>query len=336
MLTTLITVGISCLLAAIIGGGFKGLGIEIPVVHSQKRQIMLAVAGVVLLGSAVVVKYYKDRPDPNTELTRGLELYDVANFTDALSHLSFAAHHGNQAAEYHYGEMLFHGEGCLPDQKEGIPWVRKAAESGYAPAEASLSLVYYSGGPGVDKDLGQAKVWADRSAAQGDPFGWWQVAILETDTIKKSAALYNSATKGYAPAQYALAMLIFNEMKNSKFSAPDLLGAHSWLEKAAIQDHADAQVYLAVVEFAVAERNWPNISQQDRDKRMPNLEDAYAWIRRALEHQGNRFPLSDRAQAATLREQIEAILPPDAQIRVANSYETWQPKLELRYRHGHE
>jgi hypothetical protein len=41
--------GVACLIAAIVGGGMKGLGLEIPVIQSGKRQLALAIIGLTLM-----------------------------------------------------------------------------------------------------------------------------------------------------------------------------------------------------------------------------------------------------------------------------------------------
>jgi hypothetical protein len=55
MRTTLITLGIVCILAAIVGGGLKALGIELPKLDSKSRQWLLAGFGVVLLIVATLI-----------------------------------------------------------------------------------------------------------------------------------------------------------------------------------------------------------------------------------------------------------------------------------------
>jgi len=50
MQTTFLTVGIACLIAAIAGGGLRAFGLEIPVLNSVPRQLVLGV-----LGAAFVV-----------------------------------------------------------------------------------------------------------------------------------------------------------------------------------------------------------------------------------------------------------------------------------------
>jgi hypothetical protein len=53
MNATLLAVGLVSLVAAIVGGGLKMLGNELPVLQSVKRQVMLGIVGVVLIGIAL-------------------------------------------------------------------------------------------------------------------------------------------------------------------------------------------------------------------------------------------------------------------------------------------
>lgn len=55
MQQTLLVAGIACVIAAVVGGGLKAFGIEIPALESGVRQGALGVLGIVLLGSAVAV-----------------------------------------------------------------------------------------------------------------------------------------------------------------------------------------------------------------------------------------------------------------------------------------
>jgi hypothetical protein len=45
----LLTAGIACLIGAIVGGGLKAFGIELPAVQSRLRQAVLALAGSILI-----------------------------------------------------------------------------------------------------------------------------------------------------------------------------------------------------------------------------------------------------------------------------------------------
>lgn len=70
--TTLLTAGLSCVIAAIIGGGLKAFGIDIPVLQSTKRQWALGVFGIALLSWSM---FFPDTTSttqqPNTKSTTG-------------------------------------------------------------------------------------------------------------------------------------------------------------------------------------------------------------------------------------------------------------------------
>jgi len=52
---TLLGVGVGCIIAAIIGGGLKAFGMEIPLFNSIKRQALLGVFGLTLFTSSFIL-----------------------------------------------------------------------------------------------------------------------------------------------------------------------------------------------------------------------------------------------------------------------------------------
>ncbi len=52
MNTTILTIGIGCIIAAIVGGGLKAFGMEIPALSSIKRQMLLSFFGVILVAGS--------------------------------------------------------------------------------------------------------------------------------------------------------------------------------------------------------------------------------------------------------------------------------------------
>ncbi len=56
MSNTLLTAGLACIVAAIVGGGLKAFGIEIGILRSWKRQGLLAMFGAVMLVTAYVMQ----------------------------------------------------------------------------------------------------------------------------------------------------------------------------------------------------------------------------------------------------------------------------------------
>src|SRR5262245_11061099 len=63
MATTILTTGLACIIAAIIGGGLKAFGIDIPIFESLKRQILLGGFGFFLMFLSIRMS----PPDPPTE-----------------------------------------------------------------------------------------------------------------------------------------------------------------------------------------------------------------------------------------------------------------------------
>jgi hypothetical protein len=59
MYTTLLTIGLACVICAIVGGGLKAAEIEFPILQSTRRQIILACFGLLL--SAIAIAH--DPPD---------------------------------------------------------------------------------------------------------------------------------------------------------------------------------------------------------------------------------------------------------------------------------
>jgi hypothetical protein len=53
MQTTFLTVGIVCLIAAIVGGGLKAFGLDMPVVNSVPRQVVLGVLGAAFVAISI-------------------------------------------------------------------------------------------------------------------------------------------------------------------------------------------------------------------------------------------------------------------------------------------
>lgn len=51
--STLLGAGLACMVAAIVGGGMKAFGLEIPLVSSTKRQLMLGLLGLALLVASI-------------------------------------------------------------------------------------------------------------------------------------------------------------------------------------------------------------------------------------------------------------------------------------------
>ena len=161
-----------------------------------------------------------------------------------------AAEQGSSTAQVALGEGYYYGKGVQQDRRQSVVWWRKASEQGHAEgqyllgcacsdgegldgvlqkdaavalfkqaaeqdhmqAQCHLALAYQTGGEGVDRDVGRALFWFERSAALGDRF-----------------------------AQSALG----DAYRDGTGVTVDLVQAVSWWEKGAAQGEAFAQCALA-------------------------------------------------------------------------------------------
>jgi len=74
MSNSIITAGIACIVAAIVGGGLKAFGIEIPALSSLRRQMLLAMFGALLLSAQFAIILLQREAtahtaQPSTEMT---------------------------------------------------------------------------------------------------------------------------------------------------------------------------------------------------------------------------------------------------------------------------
>ena len=88
------------------------------------------------------------------------------------------------------------GEGVPEDDKKALNWYRKAAENGFAMAQANLG-VKYALGQGVPQDYVTAYAWLNIAAASGD------------ERAKKNKDL---AAEDMTPEQIAKAEALAKEM----------------------------------------------------------------------------------------------------------------------------
>ena len=330
-----ITVGIACTIAAIVGGGFKGMGVEIPVIHTLRRQLVLAAVGLTLISIGGIEKWTISHPgvDPNGELEAGLAAYDRRDFVEAIQHLEKSSGTNNPEAQYHYGAMLFHGEGVLPNQKKGFDWLLKSAKQGYAPAQASIADALWSGkGTALDKD--EARRWAKLSANQRDVYGLYMHARMTENESEQRQLLNQAAERGYAPAQCLLGMLLENQIKNSFKNGPVAVGnfpeCNVLYRNAAMQGHPTAQLKLAQYMRSIAGNESNNADLR---------EEAYIWYSRALRGHGP-VDWALTQEALTIAEQgrasLEKELPPQVVIYLRSTRDGFIPVPQMPYRHGNE
>lgn len=129
MSTTLLTTGLACIIAAIIGGGLKAFGIEIPTLQSGKRQGLLATFGLIL----TIAAYYVQAPVQPPITPREIIIFETKNDKGVLNNPPQPTefnisqpHYITEIWNYHWND----GQGTIPgnislkrnDGKPFGPW----------------------------------------------------------------------------------------------------------------------------------------------------------------------------------------------------------------------
>jgi hypothetical protein len=108
MNTTLLSAGIVCVIAAIVGGGLKAFNIEIPALNSLRRQLMLGLLGLVLL--VIAWRYPSTNGSASTGRVLTVRLWDIELDT---KHAVIASNRFTFQAEVKTTEMAEVGEWIL-------------------------------------------------------------------------------------------------------------------------------------------------------------------------------------------------------------------------------
>ena len=203
-------------------------------------------------------------------------------FRQALAQAQPAAAKGDPRAQYVLGAMYSGAGRVLPkDSAKSITWYRKAAEQGYARAQATLGDMYLSGN-GTRKDYGQALIWLRKAAEQGDAYAQDDLGLMYSDgdgvsqDDRQSVAWYRKAAEqGYPLAQLSL---------GRKYQAGDVISkddkqAVAWIRKAAEQGLDIAQYQLGLI------YQEGDIVNRDEDKAM-------SWFQKAAAQNFDPGPLA--------------------------------------------
>jgi hypothetical protein len=131
---TLLTAGLTCIIAAIVGGGLKAFGIEIGALQSVRRQALLAGFGAVLIAASYIVHMAETPSTPPREVV----LFDNGNdrlvYNNPPKPAEFEiarAHFITSIQTYHWNDGAY----ALP----GNIGLRHANGRMFGPWEANLS-----------------------------------------------------------------------------------------------------------------------------------------------------------------------------------------------------
>lgn len=172
----------------------------------------------------------------------GQELDGKKDFKMAAEQYLLGAQAGHAKAQFCIGYDYAKGEGVEKNLSEAAKWYRKSAEQGYAGAQNNLANLYYYGN-GVEKDYAEAYKWYSEAAAQKNKNS--QLGLgrcyenghgVEKDLTQAMLWYGKAAAQEDKNAQARLGALYY--------AAEKYKDAVSWLEKAAKQGVAAAQVDL--------------------------------------------------------------------------------------------
>ena len=141
-----------------------GRGNRVSVSLSRVRKLH-ATLSLVLLGVLNVLGQEAAAPPPN-------------GHQQSVAELQQRAEAGNVEAQYNLAVRYSSGRGVPQNDAEALTWFRKSAESGHAPAQVTLGLIYREGSRGVKKDPEHAVDWFRKAANQGDPNGQSELGFM--------------------------------------------------------------------------------------------------------------------------------------------------------------
>jgi len=151
--------------------------------------------------------------------------------SDTTDSITAAAEQGDATAQWNLASMLAHGtNGIDQDAPRAAQWYQKAADQGFAPAQATLGAMY-STGQGVPQDLGKAAVLLQQAATQGDVEAQYNLALLHQQGLSGEPKLdeafawfSKAAEQGLAAAQERLGLMY----AVGQPVAQDLVEAYKW------------------------------------------------------------------------------------------------------------
>jgi TPR repeat protein len=113
---------------------------------------------------------------------------------DAVVMFTKAANQGYAPAQASLGEMYETGRGVRKDNAQAIAWYRRAAEQGNVVAQIALGAMYATG-RGVSKDDTQAIAWYGKAAKQGNDDATAKLAELNRKSTEESVELARKAAE---------------------------------------------------------------------------------------------------------------------------------------------
>lgn len=107
------------------------------------KKLIVFVFSLFLTSCVLVEDYFKPRDESFTELEKGVNAFDTANYPAALEYLSDPAEKGNMDAQYLVGMIYMYGLAGTKNSYMAQKWLTLAAEEGHRAAQEQLAFLYY-------------------------------------------------------------------------------------------------------------------------------------------------------------------------------------------------
>ncbi|PWR17928.1 SEL1-like repeat protein [Zavarzinia aquatilis] len=164
------------------------------------------------------------------------------DMTQAIKHYQDAVAAGFPAAMVNLGKIYYEGDGVPIDRAAGMRLLRQAAETGIPRGQAALAHALFSSDK--EADWREAKIWAEKARAAGDPHGTFVLALLYShgkgvpkDSAKARELVRAAAEMGHPYAMYTYGVMLLR--------SKDYVGAASMVGKSAEAGQPEAMFLLA-------------------------------------------------------------------------------------------
>ncbi len=216
------------------------------------------------------------------------------------------------------GMTAFTGVGPMHDDQAALDNFRRAASTGYPPAQVVMGYLYEAGGAGIAADPAQAVDWYKKAAKQNDAIGAWLLGRAyftgtgtARDLDQSITELRKSANQGDPFGQHLLGLALLEKGNPSE--------AAQWLRKAAMQGLPQSQQQLGAM------------LKQGQGVTLDRAE-AYVWLTLSA-HAGNSVVSSDLApleaelsasQLAAAKARAAELEPGVTRVVLAKGCTGWQ------------
>jgi TPR repeat protein len=185
--------------------------------RGASRPLLAAAFGLALVVTPVAA---------HADFAQGVRAYEAGDHKAALDAWLPLAERGDVAAMRNVGHLYRWGQGVEKDVPQAMQWYRKAAETGFARAQANLAAIYLQGDEGVPIDYPEARKWFEAAAKQGHAVAQYNLGLMyELGLgVEKNDAValgwYNNAAKAGQPdALERLSLLVMRRDDAAKASA---------------------------------------------------------------------------------------------------------------------